>query len=84
LSFLKNGINEGSELLWGIMLKGIEHGEEHEDAFKQCGQGDGTGSLHLASGQAHEEVLGLPGHLASLAGEVPDKKAGVGRFSAIA
>jgi hypothetical protein len=56
------------------MLKGIEHSKEHEDAFKQRGQGDGMGRLHLASGQAHKEILGLPGRLALFVGETPDQK----------
>ena len=60
LLLVKNGTGESPELFRGIMFEGFEQG----------GHGDGTGSLHLASGQAHEEVLGWPGGLTPLAGEV--------------
>ncbi|MDR2128171.1 MAG: hypothetical protein LBP52_03770 [Burkholderiaceae bacterium] len=74
LLFLKDRTREVSELLGRIMLKGIEQSEEHEDAFKQRGQGDGMGRFHLASGQAHKKILGLLGRIALFAGETPDQK----------
>ena len=78
LLLVENGTGKSSELFRGIMFEGFEHGEEHEDALEQNGHGDGTGSLHLASGQTHKGSPGFAG-LAPLAGEAPDKKTGVGR-----